>query len=128
MTKIFCFNKEFVREFEVTEEFTEIFGEAEKISGVAVKPANIDCLFDNFIEKDETLYCLDCEWVVDALVPVEYLKYRSLFYFYRKFKMYLEKYMSEEEFLEAFEITMEKSDIYFEMEDQLSALHSWTKS
>lgn len=115
--QIFAYHKEFTREFELTDSFQEIFGEVSKLSGMAVMPANIDCLYDNYIEKDEELYCLDCEWVVNALVPVDYLKYRSLFYFYRKFKMYLEKFLTEEEFLEAFDISIEKADIYFEMED-----------
>lgn len=115
--KIFTFSKECTREFELTDSFTEIFGEVGNISGLAVIPANIDCLYDNFIEREEVLYCLDCEWVVNSLVPVEFLKYRSLIYFYRKFKMYLEKHMTEEEFLQAFGITFEKADLYFEMED-----------
>ncbi|MFA9375942.1 MAG: glycosyltransferase [Lachnotalea sp.] len=115
--QIFDFKEEIIKEFEMTDSFREIFGSESNLSGFAVIPANIDCLYDNFIEKDGVVYCLDCEWVVDSLVPVEYLKYRSLIYFYRKFKMYLEKQMSEDEFLEFFEITQEKANIYFEMED-----------
>lgn len=115
--KIFDFHSEFLEEFQESEQFNEIFGEARKIHGMAIRLANIDCLFDNFIEKDGILFCLDCEWVVDCLVPVDYLKYRSVFYFYQRYRMYLEKYITEDNFLEHFGFTKELADVYFEMED-----------
>ncbi|KAB1438226.1 glycosyltransferase [Candidatus Galacturonibacter soehngenii] len=115
--KIFDFHSEYLEEFQESKRFIEIFGEAKKIQGMAINPANIDCLFDNFIEKDGVIYCLDCEWVVDCLVPVEYLKYRSVFYFYQRYRMYLEKYMTEDKFLAYFGYTQELADAYFEMED-----------
>jgi GT2 family glycosyltransferase len=115
--QIFAFHKESIQEFEITEGFREIFGNVENISGMAVKPANIDCLYDNFIEKEGVIYCLDCEWVADCLIPVDYLKYRSLFYFYQKFKMYLEKHISEDDFMEAFGIGVKQAELFFEMED-----------
>ncbi len=114
---IFDFNSNSLEEFQESKQFIEIFGEAKKIHGMAIRPANIDCLFDNFIEKDGTLFCLDCEWVVDFLVPVAYLKYRSIFYFYQRYRMYLEKYMKEDEFLAYFGFTKELADVYFGMED-----------
>lgn len=115
--RIFNFDSNYLEEFQVSESFQEIFGEANGVHGMAVKPANIDCLYDNFIEKEKDLYCLDCEWVVDCLVPVEYLRYRSVFYFYQRYRMYLEKNMTEGEFLEHFGFSTELADAYFEMED-----------
>lgn len=116
--RIFSFHTEYLQEFQMSDQFREIFGDdALDLKGVAVKPANIDSMYDNFIEKDDKLYCLDCEWVVDCLVPVEYLKYRSVFYFYQRYRMYLEKYMTEEEFLEYFGFASALADRYFEMED-----------
>lgn len=115
--RIFNFSTSNLMEFESSSQFEEMFGEPKYIHGLAVKPANIDCLYDNFIEKDGALYCLDCEWVVDCLVPVEFLKYRSVFYFYQRYRMYLEKYMAEEEFLAGFGFAGELADLYYDMED-----------
>lgn len=114
---IFDYHDEYLEEFSVSDNFQKIFGVVENVTGLAVKPANLDCLYDNFIEKDKEIYCLDCEWVVDCLVPIDYLKYRSVFYFYQRYRMYLEKYMTEEEFLEYFGFQADVVDVYFEMED-----------
>ncbi|WP_099466990.1 glycosyltransferase [Konateibacter massiliensis] len=115
--RIFCFEEQCLEAFQISETFQEIFGEAKGVHGVGVKPANIDCQYDNYIEKDGEIYLLDCEWVADCLVPVDYLKYRSVFYFYQRYRMYLEKTMSEEEFLAQFGFTAELAEIYFDMED-----------
>ncbi|OYO59613.1 hypothetical protein CG709_18445, partial [Lachnotalea glycerini] len=59
--RIFSFHTEYLQEFQMSDQFREIFGDdALDLKGVAVKPANIDSMYDNFIEKDDKLYCLDC--------------------------------------------------------------------
>lgn len=113
---LFSFTDEATMEFSYESEFQNMFGGITGLSGKAVKTANIDSLYDNFIEKDGVVYCLDCEWVVNAPVPVEFLKYRSLSYFYRKYAMYLKKTIGEEEFYDYFGISMEQRELYETLE------------
>lgn len=81
-----------------------------------VRPANIDMLYDNLICADGVYYCMDCEWVVDEPLPVEFLQYRSVYYFYTKYRKQLEHTWTEEEFLVAAGIPAEKFTEYRELE------------
>ena len=70
-------------EFAKTDEFTAVFGPAKRAEGQALVVSNIDMLFENIMVKDDKWICLDYEWVFDFPVPVDFVRYRILLYFYR---------------------------------------------
>lgn len=47
-----------------------------------VSPANLDCLFENVIMQSGYPTLIDCEWVQEEAVPVRFLQYRMLYYWY----------------------------------------------
>lgn len=86
MNTIFSTELENIRPFEITDEYRKIFAETCPLSllgqdGLVV--SNPDSIFDNFILGDQ-IYCLDYEWMFSFLVPLKYLKYRTLHYLYRR--------------------------------------------
>ena len=46
--------------------------------------SNIDGLFENLMETEDGLYCMDYEWVFDFPIPSGFVRYRNLVYFYYK--------------------------------------------
>ena len=59
----------------------KIFGESVKIADESLLfdgISNIDMLLSNIIQRDETLYLIDYEWVFDFPVSVDYVRYRAL--------------------------------------------------
>lgn len=70
------------KEFAATSEFEKVFGQT-TLTGAAFEISNIDMIFDNLIKVDEGYVCIDYEWVFRFAIPVDYLKYRSLDYFYK---------------------------------------------
>lgn len=111
-------------DFVPTEEFRKVFG-AETFSLktrqriVSLKASNIDTIFENFIIEESTGKCriLDYEWVFDFPVPLDYLKYRTIYYYYSKFSGYLSAKISEGAFLEEFGITGEMAEQFAKMEN-----------
>jgi hypothetical protein len=121
---IFDFRSESITEFRETTAFTQTFGklteeertllEGEK----ALTVSNIDTIFDNFVAgTDGTYYCLDYEWVFDFPIPVEFLKYRTLLYFYSKNQAYIARHQNGD-FMESFGFSPEKLVIFARMEDR----------
>ena len=70
-------------EFAKTDEFTAVFGPAKRAEGQALVVSNIDMLFENIMVKGDRWICLDYEWVFDFPIPVDFVRYRILLYFYR---------------------------------------------
>lgn len=109
--------------FKITDEFTQVFGQNQKFTQLegleATDVANIDMIPENFIWNNDKLYCLDCEWVLQFPVPLEFIKYRSLLYFYRKFKKNIKELMALQEYWNAFGVSEEKIEIYELMEKKL---------
>lgn len=71
-------------DFEVTQGFRDIFGEAEELAGdIATRISNLDCSGDNILYlSDDQIRVIDYEWVFQFPVPVELLFYRVLKLFY----------------------------------------------
>lgn len=86
---------------------------------VSLKASNIDTIFENFIIEESTGKCriLDYEWVFDFPVPLDYLKYRTIYYYYSKFSGYLSGRISEGAFLEEFGIAGEMAEQFAKMEN-----------
>ena len=84
--------------------------------GELICPANIDMLYDNIMCADGIYYVMDCEWVVDEPLPVQFLEYRSVYYFYVKYRKQLSAYWTEEAFLTEAGIPEKKLQEYRQLE------------
>ena len=69
--------------FEKTAAFAEVFGPVKRAEGPAFAVSNIDMLFENIMVQKDAWICLDYEWVFDFPIPVDFVRYRILLYFYR---------------------------------------------
>ena len=116
-----------IEPFAPTEGFALVFGRKEMDVLAEQKPdagwnvpclhvSNIDLLFENVLLTDDGHYCLDYEWVFDFPVPVDYIRYRILFYAYRQFKSLLSDCGTLTEWLGQFGITPEAEALYDAME------------
>ncbi len=104
--------------FEITDGFTKLFGEAEPSPGEpAYSASNLDPVFSNFCKKDGVIYCYDYEWAADFPVPVGYLKFRILHYFYWEHFTLFRHILSDSEFLARFGIDETKKEVYQTMEN-----------
>lgn len=124
---IYDFDEDRLTDFRLTEEFEKIFGKVQGLSGMkSLKISNIDSTFGNFVLEEtagskgntgETLVCLDYEWVFDFPVPVDYLKYRTVYYYFSENRAYIEKDISEQEFLKEFGLKEEQMAAFLQMDD-----------
>ncbi|WP_077612314.1 glycosyltransferase [Clostridium sp. Marseille-P2415] len=106
--------------FTITPEFEEVFGSLSEADESMKKDwsfqtSNIDCLFENIMMTADGPYCLDYEWVFSFPVPMTFIKFRMLYYFYEQYKSIL-RYGSMEEYMEEFGVETERIGTYQEME------------
>lgn len=92
--------------FQRTAEFDEVFAQEGELpsallEGEAYPAANIDGLFENMMVTDQGVYAIDYEWVYLFPIPAAFVHFRTLAYFYRRFKSLLPA-QSEQEFLSRF--------------------------
>lgn len=125
MKTVFDVNEDMRCPFVITPEFTEVFGEIPSIQDDSYRVSNIDGLFENLMvcesgEGEESLCCLDYEWVFDFPVPARYVQYRNLVYFYKQYGKLME-FGSLEAFLKEFEISRDMADVFSHMEDAFQA-------
>lgn len=124
LARMFDFRPDAYVDFVPTDAFSQVFG-VETFSLrtrqriVSLKATNIDTIFENYIVEESTGECviLDYEWVFDFPVPLDYLKYRTIYYYYSKFNGYLAGRISEAAFLEEFGITGEMAEQFAKMEN-----------
>ncbi len=103
--------------FEPTEGFYAHFGKTCPDRGIpALCPVNLDSLFSNFIETENGLICLDYEWVYDFPIPVDFIKYRTLRYFYNEREKSMFRGISRDSVMEWFGFNREIQDLYWSME------------
>ncbi len=70
-------------DFEMTERFKEIFGDIDLPAGLKCMPVtDVDMIFTNLI-SDKGWNIIDYEWTFDFPIPVDFVIYRSVFYFCR---------------------------------------------
>lgn len=103
--------------FGVTDEFTAVFGQvpdASRFSWKAVPVSNVDGLFENLMVTDGHVCGIDYEWVFDFPIPVKFLKYRNLLYFYRRYEGILTE--TQEALMEHFSIGAEEQAVFADME------------
>ncbi len=121
---LFQFNVEYVKNFTSDETFENIFGEIKELDGVpAVSGADVDLIFDNVLCVENNRYiCIDYEWYMDCLIPISFVKYRTLFYFFAKNHAYFYSKMDVAAFLEYYEIDRKMQSIYRKMDDSFQQM------
>lgn len=123
MDRILDFNEEYLTEFKLTDDFANVFGETNMDGEPAVSVANIDCIFSNFVERDGELYCFDYEWVFHFPVPISYIRYRMLRYWYADVRGYL-PYKKTSEFFEDYGIS---ADMFMKFENMDKCFLKYTQ-
>jgi len=107
----------FVTPFRTSPGFEAMFGKVELGEDVAaLNPANIDSLLTNFIENESGLYCIDCEWVCEFPVPLDYVRYRALRYLYMNQVQHQMKGVGLEDMLGWFGFSTQRLGLYWNME------------
>ena len=108
-----------LKPFVPTPELEQVFGNVPDLGGMSYEISNIDGLFENLMVQEENgeekLYCLDYEWVFDFPIPVSFVRYRILAYFYYRYEGSL-CYGSLEGFLKEFGIEGDTAELYANME------------
>lgn len=102
--------------FASTEEFKEVFGTDYPYEDTSFSISNIDMLFENVMDTGRGLALIDYEWVFDFPVPVSFIRYRNLYYFYKRFYGELHETWKLYEFLALFGIEKERADLFEDME------------
>jgi hypothetical protein len=95
------------------EAFRSVFGDGD-IPGEAlcIAPANIDLILDNIFEQDGRYEVIDCEWIFDFPVPVDFLIWRAINELYAAYPN-LEQLYAKEEFLGEYGITSQTAAIFW---------------
>lgn len=112
---------------EISQKISEVFGvnPSEKpTDAVGWMPlAAIDAVFENIIISGNKHYLIDIEWVFAGALPIEFVVFRSLFYFHqvKYFEAGIEKWISFDELLGHCHISPEAAGRYREMDDCFQA-------
>lgn len=117
LDKVFDFNQTPGR-FTVTDKFKEMFGDIIPDASEEAYPiTNIDSNFDNFLADKDKIWCIDYEWVADFPVPIRFVKYRTLLYFYTKNGALLSDTITLDKFLSHFGFSADDVKIFGNMDD-----------
>jgi len=99
-----------------TAEFAKVFGaDTAGESLLCIKNANVDLICDNIYKDQSNYIVIDCEWILDFYIPVQFVIYRLINDLYSKFYK-LNELMEKQAFFEAFDITESLADVF----------HSWS--
>lgn len=109
----FTVSNEYLSDFTISDRYIEFFGEQYvKTKEKALKITNIDMLLQNLIVGTNSVICIDYEWVFDFPVPYEFVLYRCIEFFYKKYQMYIMHKYSLKDFLIALGIKKDNIPIY----------------
>lgn len=90
--------------------------------GPFLTPAMADLVFENIIVDGARYFLIDYEWVCDGCLPVSFVLFRSLFYFFAKNKAFgIERWITLATVLERFGILPETVRRYQAMEEAFQA-------
>lgn len=110
-------NDKYKTTFLETEDFIEIYGHVSGLEGLdAVTVADIDSCLDNFIITDDGIKCIDCEWIMPITLPISYIEYRVVRYFYLRHNNFFNCKISKEDFLRLYGFSASDIEIYEKME------------
>lgn len=110
------YSPDMITDFYPCDEYAEVFGDT-YYEGDAVRISNVDEIFDNYILNDGGLSLIDYEWVFDFPVPVRFIRFRRLYYFYTKNHGITGKLWDEEEYLGEFGYEPAETKLWKEAED-----------
>jgi len=101
-----------------TEQFRKMFpgihpGAGEKSYSVT----NLDSDADNYKRSGDRLICFDYEWVADFPVPVRFVRYRAVYYYYIANKAALRPRLGIREFIRMFGFSDKEIKLYAAMEE-----------
>lgn len=85
------------------------------LSGPSYAVSNIDALFENMLLTEDGVWAIDYEWVFDFPIPAQFVRFRTLYYFYQKYHS-LMRGVSLEQFLVPFDIEESLIAPYLTME------------
>lgn len=110
----------------LTEPMRQMFGVSAPVDldglGPFIMPALADPVFENILFDGRKYYLIDHEWVCEGCLPVAFVLFRSLFYFYEKYKEFgLEAWLPLASVLERFALAPEAISRYREMDEAFQA-------
>ena len=103
-------------DFQKSDAFVKVFGDV-MVSDMSMKVTNIDMIFDNIVERNGKFICLDYEWTFDFPIPVHYVLYRSLHYFYTRNAARIDSEITQQEMMSACGIDEKSVEIFRIMEE-----------
>lgn len=115
MELVYDTKPQYISSFQVTDQFTQVFGTIRSLEDQSYEATNIDALFENMLVTDKGTFCLDYEWVFSFPIPAKFAKYRTLYYFFETYKS-LMSYPTLEHFLSEFSIDNRMVETYKSME------------
>lgn len=97
-----------------TEEFQKIFGSAgtHKEKASTVCPANIDCICDNIICREDGYVIIDGEWIFDMPVPVDFIVWRLVNELYTHHANSLSRLITREGVYQELNISSKDGSVY----------------
>ena len=109
-----------------TEAMQQVFGLSSPAEldglGPFLTPALVDLVFENILVDGEAHYLIDHEWVFEGCLPVSFVLFRSLFYFYEKNKAFdLNAWMPLSAVFERFSLSPETVHSYRAMDEAFQA-------
>ncbi len=117
LDKMLDVNKKYRQPFVVTKQFKNVFGDVKPSCKHALILTNLDSTFDNFIIEGDNIYCIDYEWIFDFPIPVDYIKFRALYYLSHDLGQLLKDQPDACTFLSWFGFSKNEFRIYQKMED-----------
>lgn len=115
-------------DFQFTKEFETVFGihadeqTTQILKGAkSLRVSNIDSILSNFIRlPDGRVICLDYEWVFTFPIPVEYLLYRTIYYYFSENIHYIK--MAEQELWAEFHLSADRIVLFRQMDDHFQQM------
>ena len=110
--------KEDPKPFEETEQFRRNFpgihpGGKEQSYSVT----NLDSNLDNFKKQGDRIFCFDYEWVEDYPIPIRFVKFRALLYYYMSNESALKNRIRRNAFFAIFGYSRKDIRLFSAMED-----------
>lgn len=100
--------------FQRNDVFKEIFGDIEIDEAMIFgNQVNVDLIAENIISKDMVNYIIDYEWILDCIIPLDFVFFRCVMHNMEIAKLGVD---FQERIYEHFQITKEQRDIYTMME------------
>lgn len=118
----FCVQE--TEEFQMTEEFRDIFGDQKGLEGKeASRMLDIDLTLDNIILEESTgrPQIIDYEWVFPFPIPVDFIFYRTVLAMYVKHGQELVQLVDPENLYELFHLSQEDRATYQSMNEHFNA-------